>query len=152
MSQVAEVKGLHELIGRMEAYPEQLTKTMAVGMSASLNIYWENVLPYAVEPANSTYDRTGTLGKSLGSDQSGGATGQPSIYRIKQLDGGNFEGTFGTSLDYAPVVIGDTEQAEVHRGRWWQMLNVAEKAAAKVNELWNNVGEKLAAFLSMKGA
>jgi hypothetical protein len=151
MSQVAEVKGLHELIGKMTAYPQELVKTMAVGMSASLNIFWENVPPYPAARPESTYDRTGTLGKSLGSDQSGGATGNPSIYSIKQLGGGNFEGTFGTNLEYAPYVIGDTTQAEVHKGRWWQMQTIAAKSTDKITQLWNSIGEKLAKFLDSKG-
>ena len=151
MSQLAEVKGLRELIASMTAYPAELVKTMSVGMSASLNIFWENVPPYPPARPESTYDRTGTLGKSLGSDQQGGATGQPSVYRIHQLGGGNFEGTFGTNLDYAPYVIGDTTQAEVHKGVWWQMQNVAARSTEKITRLWNDIGEKLAKFLDTKG-
>lgn len=150
MSQVAEIKGLDELIARMEAYPMELVKTVSVGMSASLNIFWENVPSYPAARPESKYRRTGTLGRTLGSDQSGGATGEPSIYRIRQLGGGNFEGVFGTSLDYAPYVIGDTEQAEVHAGTWYQMQDVATKAQPKVETLWNNIGEKLAVFLEGK--
>jgi hypothetical protein len=149
MSQVAEIEGLKELVERMTEYPTELIKTMAVGMSASLNIFWENVPPYPSRP-ESSYRRTGTLGRSLGSDQSGGATSEPSVYRIRQLGGGNFEGTFGTNLDYAPYVIGDTTQAQVHSGVWWQMADVATKATPKITELWNNVAEKLARFLEGK--
>lgn len=152
MSQVVEIKGLNELIERMRRYPVELVETMAVGISASLNIFWENVPPYPSQNPDSTYRRTGTLGRSLGSDQSGGATGEPSVYKIRQLgQGGNFEGTFGTSLDYAPYVIGDTSQAQVNL-HWWQMLDVALKSSGKIKELWNNVAEKLAKFLEGKGA
>ena len=153
MSQVAEIKGLTELVERMRRYPVELVKTMAVGVSASLNIFWENVPPYPRQNPDSAYRRTGTLGRSLGSDESGGATGQPSIYKVRQLgQGGSYEGTFGTSLDYAPYVIGDTLQADVHKGKWWQMRNVVEKSQAKIAELWNNVAEKMIKFLEGKGA
>jgi len=151
MSQIAEVKGLDELIARMQKYPVELVKTMAVGMSASLNVFWENVPAYPSPPSNSKYDRTGTLGKSLGSDQSGGSSGNPSIYKIHQLGGGNFEGTFGTSLDYAGYVIGDTTQAEVHAGRWYQMKDVVAKSQSKIVKIWNGVAERLARFLESKG-
>ena len=155
MSQLVEAKGLNELIERMRRYPVELVKQMAVGMSASLNIFWENVPPYPRQNPESTYVRKGAdgLGGSLGSDEQGGASGQPSIYKVKQLgQGGSFEGTFGTSLDYAPYVIGDTTQAAVHAGKWWQMKNVAEKSQAKIAELWNNIAEKMARFLEGKGA
>ncbi len=150
MSQLLEVKGLNELLKQMTAYPMELVKTMGVGMSASLNIFWENVPPYPKQDSDSRYRRTGTLGRSLGSDQSGGATGEPSVFRIKALGEGNFEGVFGTSLDYAPHVIGDTTQAPQNL-HWWQMLDISLKSAGKIRELWNNVGQKLADFLAMKG-
>lgn len=150
MSQSIEIRGLNELLARMSAYPQELIKTVAVGMSASLNILWENVPPYPSPPQDSRYRRTGTLGRSLGSDQSGGAAGSPSVYSIRQLGQGNFEGTFGTNLEYAPYVIGDTMQA-AQNSHWWRMRNIAEKAAGKINALWDSVAEKLAAFLEGKG-
>lgn len=150
MSQAAEIKGLDELLKKMQAYPTELVKVMAVGMSASLNIFWENVPPYPPPPQNSTYRRTGGLGRSLGSDEGGGASGNPSVYRIRRLGDGNFEGVFGTNLDYAPYVIGDTLQADVHAGRWWQMKDVAARAADRVGKLWNDIAEKLAKFLEGK--
>lgn len=152
MSQVAEIKGLNELLKQMTAYPVELVKTVGVAMSASLNVFWENVPPYPQARPESRYRRTGTLGRSLGSDQSGGATSSsPSIYKIKHLGQGDFEGVFGTSLEYAPYVIGDTAQADVHKGRWWQMEDITWRAGKKINDLWNMVGDKLAAFLAMKG-
>lgn len=150
MSQIATIEGLDPLIKQMEAYPVELTKTVAIGMSASLNTYWENVPPYPAPPANSKYRRTGTLGKSLGSGMGGGAVGEPSIYRIKKLGAGNFEGAFGSNLEYAPYVIGDTAQAEVHQGRWWTMETIAKKANDKVMDIWSMVMEKLARFLERK--
>lgn len=151
MSQVVETKGLEELIKRMSAYPNELVKTLAVGVSASLNIFWEKVPPYPKQKQGSTYRRTGTLGRSLGSDESGGATsGQPSIYKISKLGGGNMKGVFGTSLDYAPYVIGDTTQAQQNL-HWWQMLDIGLKSTAKIKELWNGIADQLVKFLEGKG-
>lgn len=151
MTERVEVHGLSELLSRMTKYPTELVKVGAVTMSASLNTLWENVPAYPAAPVDSTYRRTGTLGKSLGSSQGGGATGgSPSIYRVKQLGQGNFEGQFGTSLDYAPYVIGEGTQAEVHQGRWWTIATIAEKAADKINRLWEMAAKKLAQFLEGK--
>lgn len=153
MSQLVEIKGLKELLSSMTKYPAELAKTVGVTMVASLNTLWENVPPYPPPPQDSTYRRTGTLGRSLGSSQGGGASGgEPSIYRVRQLGEGNYEGVFGTNLDYAPYVIGDTTQAEVHQGRWWTMQTITQRAAEKINHLWQKAGDLLAKFLEGKGA
>ena len=151
MSQVAEIKGLKELLTSMRRYPVELAKSVAVNMAASLNVFWESMPAYPPEPPNSTYTRRGTLGKSFGSGMSGGAVGSPSIYRIRQLGAGNFEGQFGSNLEYAPFVVGDTTQAQIHAGRWWQMKDVATMATEKVKRLWQSLADKLAAFLEGKG-
>lgn len=153
MTQGIEVKGLTELIDRMKAFPLELARVGALAMSASLNVLWENVPPYPPPPDGSRYVRTGTLGKSLGSSPSGGASGgSPSIYKVQKLGDGGFEGTFGTNLSYAEHVISDTNQAAVHAGRWWTIKTIAEKAAAKIESVWQAVAVKLAAFLEKKGA
>lgn len=150
MSDPIEVRGLDELIQRMQAYPEQLHKGMQVTMDAALLTVWENVPPYPPPPDESTYDRTGTLGRTLGSGEGGGKSGgQPDVYEVRQM-GSAYEGHFGTNLEYAPYVIGDGDlQAWMHY-RWWQMKTVAEKATAKITSLFNTLGEKMAKFLEGK--
>src|SRR5689334_23309717 len=106
MTSPIEVRGLDELIKRMKAYPDQLTKSVRVTMQAVLLAVWEAVPPYPPPPEGSTYDRTGTLGRTLGSGFEGGQSGQPDVFTIKEL-GSAWEAHFGTNLDYAPYVIGD---------------------------------------------
>ena len=144
-----EVTGLDELIARMKKYPLELTKGMAATMAASLIVLWENVPPYPDEPQDSKYDRTGTLGRSLGSGFSGGADGTPSVYTIRKL-GEGLEGKFGSNLEYASYVIGDGTQSS-RNSHWWTMRAIADKAGEKVNKLWQTLGDKMAAFLEGKG-
>jgi len=153
MSQVVEVKGLKELIGKMQAFPVELAKTVSIGIAASLNVFWEKVPPYPRKPAGSRYKRKGSagLGGSLGSGETGGAKGlEPSVYSVRKLGEGNMEGKFGTNLDYAPYVIGDTTQARQNL-HWWQMLDIAIKSQGKVKEIWNGIMKKMVAFLERKG-
>lgn len=151
MSQVVEVKGLKELIGKMQAFPVELAKTVSIGMAASLNVFWENVPPYPRQKPNTKYRRTGTLGRSLGSGETGGAKGlEPSVYTIRKLGEGNMEGKFGTNLSYAPYVIGDTTQAG-QNFHWWQMRDIAYLSQGKVKEIWNGIMKKMADFLERKG-
>lgn len=152
MTQAIDVQGLTELLAKMTRFPVELAKSVAVTMAASLNTLWEKVPPYPQQDATSNYRRTGTLGRSLGSSQSGGASGgNPSVYKIRQLGEGNYEGEFGTNLGYAHFVIGEN-QAGMHSSNWWNIKTIAERAADKIEKLWQTLGEKLAAFLDRQGA
>ncbi len=149
MTSLIEIHGLTELIDRMKRYPVELHKSLATTMSAALIALWEAVPPYPAQPANSTYDRTGTLGKSLGSDIGGGSTGEPDIFTVRPLGSMDYEGRFGSRLDYAEYVIGEGQSAS--NSHWWKLSSVAKKAAEKINRLWQTLGDKLAAFLEGKG-
>lgn len=146
MTTQIEVRGLKELQARMAQFPAQLEAGQREVMDASLLTLWENVPPYPKISFNSSYRRTGMLGRSLGTSAAGGkGSGKPSIYETKKL-GGGFEGRFGTDLDYAPYVIGDFTQA-AHMGYWWQMKDIANKASDKITRLWQNLADKMAKFL-----
>ena len=70
-----EVRGLNEVIERMEKYPAELKEGMEATMEASLLVLQENVPAYPSPPQDSTYRRTGTLGRTLGSSVGGGKAG-----------------------------------------------------------------------------
>ena len=148
MTTQIEVKGLKELIARMEKYPSEMKKAQQVTVDASLLVLWENVPSYPRISFDSTYERTGTLGKTLGSGSAGGKAGNPDILESKAI-GSGWEGRFGTRLKYAPYVIGDTAQA-AHMGYWWQMKDIAEKSNEKIVRLFNIMADKLALFLEGK--
>jgi hypothetical protein len=149
MTSPIEVRGLSELITRMRAYPQQLSASLKATMDAAMLTVHENVPPYPAPPSDSTYVRTGTLGRTLGSGVGGGKSGAPDIYEVRPM-GSGFEGHFGTNLDYAPHVIGDDTQAWMHY-RWWQMRTVADKAKVKIDRLFGMLAEKLAKFLEGRG-
>jgi hypothetical protein len=160
MANIIEYRGLNELIAQMRAFPQKLKQVAKIGMEASLNTLWENVPSYPTPPDGSSYRRTGTLGKSLGSSEGGGsAGGKPSIYEVKQAGVGGFvEGRFGTTLDYAPYVIGPTEgakgerQAWMHKDRWWQLEDIIPKSKAKIDAIWTGIAQKMADFLNSRSS
>lgn len=76
---------------------------------------------YPAPPAGSTYVRTGKLG---GSVVPGGLA---NVSRIAPM-GIGVRGVFGSLLDYAGYVIDKTQQAWMHRGRWWTLEGVAQDA------------------------
>ena len=145
-----EVKGMKELIDSLDKYPEQVNAALEATTEAAMLALWESVPPYPEPPANSSYRRTATLGRTLGSGVSGGKAGAPDIFEVHELGGGSFEGHFGTNLDYAPYVIGESEQAWMHKGRWWTIKTVAERAQEKIERLFNLLADKLAKYLDGK--
>lgn len=148
MSFTFEIKGLKPILRRMSKFPNELQRGTRKTMDATLLVLQEKTgkLGYPPEPLGSSYKRTGTLGRTLG--MKGGET---EIYEIKQQGQGQYtQGRFGTNLGYARYVIGENEQAWMHKGRWWTMGILARKARPKIDQLWHEMGENLARFLEGK--
>ena len=136
---IITAEGIEKTIQRFSSAPRKLTELMRKGMEASLEVLHQSVPPYPSEPQGSSYSRTGTLGRSLGSGFEGGASGgKPTVYSITG-SGQNVTGTFGTNLKYAKYVIDPDHQAYMHKGRWWTMRNIKDHAYKKVIEVWDNI-------------
>ena len=82
--------------------------------SAGADLLRAEMRRYPPAPANSTYRRTGTLGKSW----------TRSVMRGGR--GGGWLAQVGTRLKYAPYVQDEGRQAEVHQGRWQTIQSVAK--------------------------
>lgn len=134
-----------DLFERMEKYPLILKSHLRTTMRNSMYVVHSSVPSYPAPPASSTYRRTGTLGRSLII----GNMGAGNILEIKDT-GIGIEGRFGTRLHYAQYVIGETTQAWMHRGRWWTMADLRQRAEPKVQKLFNRMGEALVKWLASK--
>jgi len=141
------VEGLDELERRFSKWPVKFRQALRTTVGASLLIFWENVPGYPQQSPETDYRRTGTLGRTLGSSMTGGkAGGKPDIYGIQESSG-YMAGEFGTRLNYAPYVIGETQQARMHRGRWWTIRTIAERSVSKITRAFVVMTEELAAWL-----
>ena len=80
--------------------------------SAGADVLRADLRKYPPPPPDSTYRRTGTLGKSWTKKVSGGPAGW--------LAG------VGSRLGYAPYVQDEARQAKVHQGRWQTVQSVAK--------------------------
>lgn len=110
--------GLDEVLKRLDE--KKIRRAAEDGMAKGMLYVHSTVPPYPAPPAMSSYRRTGTLGRSITTET--------------RAKGGDIEGVIGTNIDYAPYVISETEQARVHKGRWWTLHDVVRKAAAQVVE------------------
>jgi len=147
------VEGLDELRARFAQFPNAYNRVVLHTMAVSLLKLWEHVPGYPAPPPDSSYRRTGTLGRTLGSSQGGGRSGgKPDIFDIKNHS--NYtEGKFGTQLSYAQYVIGDygSQQAS-HMRHWWTLpQDVLRAAQDGIEKLWKDAGKDLADFLRGKG-
>ena len=143
----AKVTGLDELIQKMNRYPRVFERVMKATMTAVLLKIWEKVPPYPAARPDSSYRRTGTLGRSLGTSMQGTKMGQPGIMRIKKMGAGDFSATFGTRLKYAPDVIGEN-QKPAFAGRWWTLKGVARGAERDVIKIFEASAAAMARWLS----
>lgn len=142
-----EITGLKEIRARFAAYPEKFGRAVEKTLEAALFILTESVPPYPPPPVDSTYTRTGTLGRTLGSSQTGGPAGLlPEIFEVKQIGEGAWTADWGTRLEYAPYVIGTFTQAG-HMGHWWTILTVARRAIPKIDQAFQRMEKVLADWL-----
>ena len=130
-----------DLVQRMHRYPEKLQGEMEKTMRQSLAHMQGSVPDYPPAPANSSYRRTGTLGRTIGA---GG--GRADIYSVERV-GSGYEATLGTRLEYAPYVIGE-RQAWMRAGRWWKLSSVLSRATPGIERLFEAMAERLAAHLN----
>jgi len=146
-----QVTGLDELQARFSKFPQAYNRNVKLTLRAALLTLWENVPSYPSPPPGSTYERTGTLGRSLGGGEQGGkGFGEPDIYEIAKQGERFMHGDFGTRLKYAPFVIGDYEQAE-RMSYWWTIKDIAIDSKDKIVRLFQQMVRDLARFLDGKG-
>ena len=152
MAKQIEVRGFEELAKRFKAYPMKFAKVMSKTMVTALLVLQEKIPPYPPAPTGSGYRRTGTLGRSLGISITSGRIGQPDIFTVKKMGGGNLSGKIGTRLGYASKVIGDrSQQFSFFAQYWWRLEQVVGKAFPKILSVYNTAMDALAKFLEGKG-
>ncbi len=137
-----------DLFSRFERYPKQLDAEVDKTLEQSLLHIQGSVPAYPRQRSGSSYKRTETLGRSLGSGFGGGQGGNPDIRQIKKLGSGKYEARFGTRLHYAPKVIGTHTQKPLFKSLgWWTMRDVKNKAEPGIKKLFDAMAKRLAKFL-----
>ena len=137
-----------DLLQRMERYPAELKAETEQTLGKALYHVWGSVPAYPPATPGQAYQRTGTLGRSLGTSQQGGKSGKPEIFTIKRLGSTKYEARIGTRLKYAPDVIGTNTQRPQFKARnWWTMATVVERAEKGVHKLFEAMSKRLVKFL-----
>ncbi len=127
---------------KLKKIQKRLPKNIEKGtLNAVLFVHAE--LPgYPAEPPDSSYDRTGTLGRSL-TALIGVAKG--AISRVQAL-GGKVLGFVGTIINYAKYVIDKDEQTETHKKRWWNLQDEVKKLRPGIQKIYRKMMLKTFGF------
>jgi len=122
------IRGLDRLNRRLDDIERDIRPTLRDATEKAVLYVHGQVPEYPSPPPRSTYRRTGTLGREIGTE-------------VKEL-GSEIVGVIGTATVYAPWVISDRAvgsrgpQAGVHRGRWYTLQGVVKKARNAIIEIY----------------
>ena len=141
-----QIKGFQELSKRFASAPNVFKGRLKATMLASLYVIWQNVPAYPPQSQDSTYARTGLLGKSFGVDMSGDQSGGADIFEVKELSG-YITGAFGSNLHYAQYVVGENQKSIFGRLGWWNISGLAKASRAGIQELFRILEEGLRDYL-----
>lgn len=120
---VSAIRGLQELIKKFERLNERMWEMPRVAQDAEKYLR-SQVPPYPPPPPNSTYHRTGDLGRSIHTE-------------VQKL-GAQVVTSLSVGVDYGPWVVDERRQARVHRGRWWTLQEVLRKSRDGVVRLYED--------------
>ncbi len=125
-----EVKGLDDLIIRIDGSARILYRHLRRAMGRSVAALQRVIQPYPPPPPDSSYKRTGTLGRR---------------WQARVMDRGpTVRGVLKNPTSYAPVVVGEETQAEVHKGRWKTDRQAANEALPVIQGYFDGALEDVA--------
>jgi hypothetical protein len=112
------LEGAEELKQRLRRAPGIVRKHMRRGVDRAVKTVQRKAQVYPPPPAASSYTRTGTLGRLW--------TSSAWVY------GGSVQGLVGNPLWYGAYVMGDEEQAWMHRGRWKTLGQIVKETTKEI--------------------
>jgi len=126
-----EIRGLKELRAKLKRMDDSLQDEMRRTMIQATALVQRPAQQYPAKRPESSYRRTGTLGKTITSE-------------VKSV-GNDTVGTIGTDLVYAPWVIGHKvvggrgPQARIHQGTWKTLKAHLDARRGEIRELFKEM-------------
>ena len=116
---------LRERLEKMGSINDELVETT----DKAIKYVHSTVPPYPPTRPGQRYVRTGTLGRSIGTE-------------VRSL-GTSVVGVIGTAVVYAPTVISEDKQGSAFVGRWWTLQGVMRKARDGVMKIYADMLKRL---------
>ena len=127
------VRGLQEIIAKYQGVSKRFNTEVESITNKAVKFAIGKVPPYPEEPTNSSYDRTGRLGRSVRELQ---GSNPDALARTEPRPFGAI-GYLGTSVGYSPFVIDEKSQAWMHRGRWWTLQQFLRGLVPQIVKLYH---------------
>lgn len=125
-----KILGLDPVLNKYGRIQRDIRPILRQGVDRAVKYVHSQVPPYPPPPATSLYIRTGTLGREIGTE-------------VRTM-GAQVVGIIGSPTVYSPWVISDRAvggagpQARQHKGRWWTLQGVVDKARGRVLDILRN--------------
>ena len=112
-------------LGKLGSIDKELIETT----NKAIKYVHSTVPPYPPMRPRQRYVRTGTLGRSIGTE-------------VRTL-GTSIVGSIGTKVVYAPTVISEDNQGSAFVGRWWTLQGVVRKARGGIIKIYEDMLKRL---------
>jgi hypothetical protein len=134
------IEGLDRLNGKMKKFSGEIQPYMERTTKEAVIFVHSTMPDYPPEPATSSYQRTLTLWRTI---TSFAGTVTDALSRVESLFG-QVVGYIGTKLDYAPWVIDQDQQTQVHQNNgWWNLQDVVVGARDGIVSVYERGMKKL---------
>jgi hypothetical protein len=127
---IIKITGIEHLEARLKRMTAETRSELERATHQAVLYVHSQLPPYPAPPPNSTYRRTGTLGRTITTE-------------VRSL-GNDVVGAIGTNTVYAPWVISDKPvgsrgpQAWMHVGRWWTLQQVVRDAKDAIMDIYRD--------------
>jgi hypothetical protein len=126
------VQELEEFQARIDQFPDQATDRLETVLRQGLMLLAAYAADYPPKPADSSYRRTGTLGR-------GWTAATPQV----TVSGHVLGARITNAIPYGPEVQGPGQQLPVHRGRWEPTDEIMSNHVGEVHSLLVTEGYEL---------
>lgn len=114
---------------KWQAAQAQLPAVMDKTMGKAVLYFHSKIPGYPAPPTGSTYQRTGTLGRSYTTE-------------VRHL-GADIVGVIGSAVVYAPYVVDEQRQAAVHKDRWYTLIAVLRRYHGVIAKMFHAAAREL---------
>lgn len=121
---MANIQGFEQFNALLRRFPEITARMLSDTMRDILVMLSGRMARYPKPPPDSTYIRTGTLGRLWTSEP-------PTITGNER----SIIGYIGNKTPYGPYVQDEVDQANVHRGRWQTNEQVVKASMPEIEQL-----------------
>jgi len=128
-----EVKGLEQLQRKFNMSNQVVKREAHDAMESSVAVVHDRAGTYPTAPPNSSYVRTGTLGRTF-------------EHKVHVMARG-VKGLVRNPTPYGPYVKGPTAQAWMHKGRWPTLKDDVEAEQSRITGFFEKAMQNLAKFL-----